>query len=212
MSTTSTLAARLRTETRSHHALAERAGIMPALLRGTLDRGLYVRLLLNLHAVYQALEAGLTLQASHPRVAPICFPALFRVPALKADLQLLAPEVQLAGDGLCPATQAYVARLQHLTQHQPEGLVAHAYTRYLGDLSGGQILGQIVARSLGLTGEKGIGFYQFGTPAEVGLHLQAFRAGLNALPLDAAGCDRVVAETTGAFQRHIQMFEALAAG
>lgn len=211
MTPTPTLAARLRTETRSHHALAERAGIMPALLRGRLDRGPYVRLLVNLHAVYQALESGLTQQASHPLVAPICFPALFRVPALQADLQVLAPDVQL-DDGLCPATHAYVARLQHLAQHQPEGLVAHAYTRYLGDLSGGQMLGQIVARSLGLTSETGIGFYQFGTPAEVGLRLQAFRVGLDVLPLDAAGCNRVVAETTRAFQRHIQLFEELAAG
>lgn len=206
-----TLAARLRIETRRHHAQAERAGIMPALLRGTLGLGSYVRLLVNLHAVYQALENGLTRQASHPQVAPIWFPALFRVPALQADLKVLAPDVQLGG-GLCLATQAYVARLQHLAQHQPEGLVAHAYTRYLGDLSGGQMLGEIVARSLGLRSEEGIGFYQFGTPAEVGRHLQTFRAGLNALPLDIAGCDRVVAETTRAFQHHIALFEELAAG
>lgn len=212
MTTVPTLAERLRTETRSHHALAERAGIMPALLRGRLERGPYVRLLANLHAVYQALEVGLTLQACHPLVGPVYFPELFRVPALEADLQVLAPDATLDGDGLCPATQTYVARLHHLTHHQPEGLVAHAYTRYLGDLSGGQMLGKIVARSLGLTGETGIGFYQFGTPAEVGWHLQAFRTGLNALPLDEAGSERVLAETTSAFERHIQLFEELAAG
>ena len=212
MTTAPTLAERLRTETRSHHTLAERAGIMPALLRGRLERGRYVRLLVNLHAVYQALEAGLALQASHPQVGPICFPALFRVPALQADLQVLAPDATLDGDGLCLATQAYVARLHHITNHQPEGLVAHAYTRYLGDLSGGQMLGKIVARSLGLTDDAGIGFYQFGTPAEVGLHLQAFRTGLNALPLDAAACDQVVGEAASAFERHTQLFEELAAG
>ena len=205
-----TLATRLRAETRSHHARAERAGIMPALLRGRLDRGTYVRLLLNLHAIYAALEASLTQHADHPQVAPICFPALFRVLALRADLEALAPEALTETHDLCPATHAYVVRLQHLADHQPEGLVAHAYTRYLGDLSGGQMLGQIVARSLGLSGEAGIDFYRFGTAAEVGVHLQKFRTGLDSLPLDAVACDRVVAETTGAFERHIQLFEALA--
>ncbi len=209
MTTVPTLAARLRAETRSRHAQAERAGIMPALLQGRMDRGAYVRLLLNLHAIYAALEAGLTQHADHPHVAPICFPALFRVLALRADLQVLAPGAPTETHGLCPATHAYVARLQHLTDHQPEGLVAHAYTRYLGDLSGGQMLGEIVARSLGLSGEMGVEFYRFGTPAEVGAHLQKFRAGLDLLPLDGAACDRVVSEAAGAFDRHIELFEEL---
>ena len=210
MTSAPTLAARLRTETRSHHAQAERAGIMPALLRGRLDRATYGRLLVNLQALYQALEAGLVRRACHPQVAPVYLPALFRLPALEADLQALG--IRQADRALCSATQAYVARLHHIADHAPECLVAHAYTRYLGDLSGGQMLGQTVARSLGLTGDAGIGFYQFGSPAEVAQHVQAFRAGLNALPLDSAACDRVVAETTSAFQRHVALFEELAAG
>jgi heme oxygenase len=39
-----------------------------------------------------------------------------------------------------PVAQAYVARLHELSSgNNPELLVPHAYTRYLGDLSGGQV-------------------------------------------------------------------------
>ena len=39
-------------------------------------------------------------------------------------------------------------------------LIAHAYVRYLGDLSGGRIVGRILARSPGL-GPEALSFYDF---------------------------------------------------
>jgi heme oxygenase len=36
---------------------------------------------------------------------------------------------------------------------QAPAFIAHHYTRYLGDLSGGQYLGPAIARSYGLTGD-----------------------------------------------------------
>ncbi|WVQ81402.1 hypothetical protein IAT38_003526 [Cryptococcus sp. DSM 104549] len=41
------------------------------------------------------------------------------------------------------------------------GLLAHAYVRYLGDLSGGQFIGARVKRSYKLPGAEGTKFYQF---------------------------------------------------
>ncbi|WVF65382.1 hypothetical protein IAT40_000109 [Kwoniella sp. CBS 6097] len=43
----------------------------------------------------------------------------------------------------------------------PSRLLAHAYVRYLGDLSGGQFIGARVKKSYNLQGEKGTKFYYF---------------------------------------------------
>ena len=104
---------------------------------------------------------------------------------------------------------AYVTRLRHLTELKPQLLAAHAYVRYLGDLSGGQILTGIVARSLGLPldagDNSGTDFYNFGGPDEVRLLSNDFRTGLAMLTADG-----IVAEGKLAFEMHGQLFDELA--
>jgi heme oxygenase len=205
------LAERLRAETRELHAVTERAGIMPALLRGQLDRHSYCLLLRNLHAIYAALEPALARHAAHPQLGPVVFPALFRQAALADDLTALYGSAWADDLALQPAAQRYVQRLHAIEVAAPALLAAHAYVRSLGDLSGGQLLRRIVAESLGLSrdGSAGTRFYDFGPAADVARHLAAFRAGLNALPVDADQADAIVAEAKAAFERHAQLFVQL---
>lgn len=204
------LAERLRAETRGLHTRAERAGIMPALLRGQLDRRSYCALLRNLHSVYAALEPALVRHASHAVVGPVVFPALFRLTALADDLAVLHGDRWPDELPVRPAAADYVQRLREIETVSPELLVAHAYVRSLGDLSGGQVLRGIVAKSLRLGDDAGTRFYAFGPAADVSRHLHAFRAALNALPADQACVEAVVAEAQSAFERHALLFEQLA--
>ena len=137
-------------------------------------------------------------------------PALFRQASLADDLTALHGPGWLERFSLKPATQAYIARLQDLGTAQPALLVAHAYVRYLGDLSGGQMLRQIVARSYGLTTDVGSRFYGFGDSAAVQVHLHAFRAGLAALAASPERIDALVVEARSAFARHVDLFDELA--
>ena len=200
---------RLRQETRSLHVATERSGAMADLLAGRLDRSGYVALLRNLHAIYGALELALDLHRAKPWVAPLYEPALRREPALAADLETL----QGPGWGEALALQAaaaeYVERLRRLDAAAAPELVAHAYVRYLGDLHGGQLLRGLVTRRLGLSGEAGTRFYDFGDEPRVLALRQALRAGLAVLPLDAAGADRVVAEAQWSFVQHQRLFTQL---
>lgn len=204
------LAERLRAETRGLHTVAERAGIMPALLRGQLERRTYCVLLRNLHAIYAVLEPALTRHTTHAVVGPVVFPALFRQTALADDLQALHGDGWAGALPLQPATAVYLQRLRRIDVESPELLVAHAYVRSLGDLSGGQLLRGIVARSLHLPDGTGTQFYDFGPAAEVAAHLHAFRSALNALPAGETVADGIVAEARAAFERHAQLFEQLA--
>jgi len=205
------LALRLRDATRTLHSQAERAGLMPDLLRGQLPLAVFCALQRNLHALYAALEPALAGHARHPALAPLPLAELGRCAALAEDLQALHGPHWARALALTAPTQAYVQRLQALADDQPTALVAHAYVRYLGDLSGGQLLSQRVRQAYALAGEAGTRFFDFGPPAQVARLAQQLRAGLDALPLDEAQQAAVVAEAQWAFVQHGLVFEALAA-
>jgi heme oxygenase (biliverdin-producing, ferredoxin) len=152
----------------------------------------------------------LTRHAAHEDVAPVVFPALFRQAALAADLNVLHGPRWHTDLPLQPATQHYVARLQDIDAREPGLLAAHAYVRYLGDLSGGQMLRKIVVRGFQLGEDEGSRFYDFGDAATVRAHLLAFRAGLASLEAGPAHCDALVNEARWAFGRHGEMFVELA--
>lgn len=205
-----TLAQQLRTDTRALHTEVERTGVMRELLRGQLGRTGYCALLRNLHAIYAALEPALQRHANHPAVAPVVFEALFREAPLASDLRDLHGADWADALPLQPSTQRYVARLHHIGEHAPALLVAHAYLRTLGDLSGGQMLAKIVTRSLRLDAGRGIQFYDFGSPFDVAAHLQTFRSGLDALPLAPGDQQAIVIEACSAFRMHAELFTELA--
>lgn len=198
---------RLKTATRELHTEAERAGVMRRLVTGRLPRADYLRLMHNLAAIYDALEPALARHAAHPALAPVYDPALARRAALAADLALLAPQAK--PPPLAPSTAAYVARLHRLDRSAPQQLLAHAYVRYLGDLSGGQVLQRVVGHSYGLTPPDGLRFYLFGDSAEVAARIGAFRRGLAAVPVSADDIDALVDEARAAFTLHAAMFREL---
>ena len=206
------LAERLRAETRDLHTAAERAGIMPALLRGQIDRHAYCVLLRNLHPIYAVLEPALLGHAAHAVVGPVVFPALFRQAVLADDLRALHGANWADELPLQPAAAAYAQRLCEIDAAAPELLVAHAYVRSLGDLSGGQLLRRIVAKSLALGDDIGTRFYAFGSATDVASHLRAFRAALDALPIDDAAGNAIVAEARSAFERHAALFVQIEPG
>ncbi len=204
------LAQRLRAATKELHAATERAGIMPDLLRGHLSRRCYCELLRNLFEIYRALELALTVRAGDPALAPVVFPGLFRAPALAADLDSLWPGRWREELSLQSATHLYVGRIEELSESAPALLAAHAYVRYLGDLSGGQILRRIVARMLGTREAEGTSFYDFGSEFEVAESARVLRAGLAAIAVGESGEAAIVAEALDGFRMHERLFVELA--
>lgn len=207
---TPSLAESLRNETRPLHTQAERSAFMGVLLRGKMARAPYCALLRNLHAIYAELESALMRHAANPALAPLDFQGLQREAALRQDLVVLHGADWAQAHALQPSALAYVVRLQVLGNTKPALLAAHSYVRYLGDLSGGQMLGRIVRDSMRLPRNVGTAFYDFGEPADVGRLTRSYRAGLNAIQVDAATGAEIVAEARRAFEMHCQLFDELA--
>ena len=88
----------------------------------------------------------------------------------------------------------------------PDG--RHHYTRYLGDLSGGQAIGRILDRTFELDG-AGIAFYDFPEIPKPKVYKDGYRARLDALGLGAADQERVVTEVKTAFQLNQALFVEL---
>lgn len=213
-------AARLREGTRADHEAAEASGFVAALLDGRLGVAAYADLLSQTHLVYEVLEECARSYDGHPEVAPFLDPALERVPSLEADLaHLLGPSWRERREPVA-ATQRYRDRLREVSATWPAGLVAHHYLRYLGDLSGGQVMGRLLSRTYELGSsspgapagdETGVSFYTFTGIAKPKPYKDAYRAALDAAPWDADEQERVVEEVRVAFRLNADLFADLGA-
>ena len=204
-----TLAQRLRSRTWPAHRQVEATPFVRALIGGRIDRPAYCLLLASLHPIYAALEAALRRHAGHAGVAEVFDPALLRESALEQDLAHLHGEDWRDGLPPQPAALDYAARIETLGQDAPELLLAHAYVRYLGDLSGGQALRRAVSRSLGLSGPEGTRFYDFGTPGQAEALARPFRGGWWGAPPGAASGAAPAGGGPGGSPRHERLFDEL---
>jgi heme oxygenase len=205
------LAAQLREGTKKAHTMAENTGFVSCFLKGVVDKASYRTLVADLYFVYSAMEEeiGRLRAAGHPVVGPVGFPELNRRETLEQDLAYYFGEGWRSAVKATPAAQEYVARLHQVAAEAPELLVGHHYTRYIGDLSGGQILKNIAQKAMNLGEHDGLRFYEFeAIPDEKGFKTH-YRATLNNLPIDQAMADRIVAEANHAFHLNMKMFQEL---
>jgi heme oxygenase len=172
------LADRLREHTHQLHRQAERTGVVGRLLRGEATRRDYTRYLRNLLPAYQSLERGLELHRHAPALCELAAPEIYRSDALAADLRALEGSRWQERLTVLPAGEEYRARIDEILVKDPRLLVAHAYTRFLGDLNGGHILKGLLRRTLGLP-DEGLNFYAFPAvePRRLGYRAAIDRAG-----------------------------------
>lgn len=204
------LSARLRAETREVHQRTEGSDFVTELMAGRLSRAEVALFARQLHAVYSALEDAADRLGDDPRFSPLDDPALRRLPSLVDDAAALGGP-RWRELPVLPATVAYAERLGEVGG-RASALVAHHYTRYLGDLSGGLALGKLLSRHLDVApGDPGVRFYHFPGIPLIKAYRDTYRARLDALSLTASEQDEVVAEAVVAFGLNGAMFSDLLA-
>ncbi|NEO77484.1 heme oxygenase (biliverdin-producing) [Moorena sp. SIO4G3] len=203
------LATKLREGTKTSHTMAENVGFVKCFLKGTVEKTSYRKLVSNLYFVYSAMEEEMERHREHPILSKIYFQELNRKKTLEQDLcYYYGSNWQ---DKVVPSVAAkeYVQRIKDMSEKEPELLVAHSYTRYLGDLSGGQILKKIAQRGMNLSDGQGTAFYEFKQiPDEKGFKAK-YRQAMDELPIDDATADRIVEEANAAFGMNMKMFQEL---
>ncbi|WP_420111735.1 heme oxygenase (biliverdin-producing) [Pseudactinotalea sp.] len=197
---------RLREATRQAHTEAEGAGFITRLMAGQLDAAAFARLTAQLHPLYEALESN---SATDPVRDRFGDPRLHRLEALERDLtHLLGPDWRSKE----PASLAARTYAEHIASvsHSTPAFVGHHYTRYLGDLSGGQAIGRLVSRHYGLReGEPGLLFYSFPEISKPKAYKDAYRESLDSAPWGESQRAEVIAEAQRAFAMNAAIFASL---
>lgn len=200
----------IRVASHEQHTEAETSTFMSDLLGGKLGVDAYTRYTEQLWFVYRALEDAAESLKDDAVAGPFIQPELLRVAEIERDLaHLLGPDWRDTVTAL-PATEAYAARVAECAAEWPGGYVAHHYTRYLGDLSGGQIIRDKAERTWGFDRKgDGVRFYVFADIANPAAFKRTYRELLDAIAADDLEKQRIIDECKRAFDFNGAVFREL---
>lgn len=202
------LAIALKEGTKESHSAAENTKFVASFLRGVVEYEEYRKLLTNFYYVYDTMEQRIR-ETEDPMVLAVRSEDLERKEGIERDLEHYYgadwKEKQIPSE----ACNKYCARINEIAEERPHLLVAHHYTRYIGDLSGGKILKEITARVLNPPEGKGLDFYEFPSIPNAKLFKQNYRACLDNLGTTTAQEKELIEEANYAFQLNMFMFDEI---
>ena len=194
--------------TKKSHSAAENTAFVKSFLRGVISKESYRTLVSDLYFVYSALEEDFKIFKNDPVLGALYLPELERVTALETDLRYYYGPIWRSIVEPSEACQRYVNRIHEVAKTEPELLIGHHYTRYLGDLSGGQILKGIAQKALNLK-DEGLSFYEFGKIDDAKIYKTKYRSILDELPLTESQQNSIITEANYAFRLNMYMFDTL---
>ena len=207
--TVTDFALQLKTETKKSHTAAENTKFVGSFLRGVVSEESYKQLVANFYFIYRAMEEEVDKLKEDPIVSKIAYDELNRVNNLERDLRYFYGPNWRALITPSDACQQYVNRIREVADEDPELLVGHHYTRYLGDLSGGQILRGIAEKALNLPEGEGLYFYEFEKIEDKKEFKNNYRSSLNQLPINQSQANAIINEANYAFRLNMYMFDEL---
>ena len=203
--TLTTFSKKIKKDTSKSHSMAENTGFVTNFLAGVVSKDSYKQLIADFYFIYTALEEQVEKFKDDPFIAPIAFDELKRVPALEKDCEFYWGKNWRNTISPTDACKNYVKRVKKINA---KFLVGHHYTRYLGDLSGGQILKNIANKSMNLNGE-GLAFYEFEGISNPGNFKNRYRTALDNLPITWSDGELIINEANYAFKLNMDVFDEI---
>jgi len=194
--------------TRKSHSVAENSAFVTGFFKGMSNLDSFGSLVTSLYYVYEAMEEAFE-NTSDIGVCTLDKPELRRMNSLKADMDYFYSDRNQKIQSPSPATKAYVDRIKEVAKSEPYLLIAHQYSRYLGDLFGGQMMGGMATRTLNLEQGKGISFYSFEGVPDSKIFIKDWYRLLNDLDLTDDQKNALVDEANLVFSLNIGIFEEL---
>lgn len=198
----------LRESSRPQHTEAENSGFIVELMRGQLNIDAYKTYLVNLAWLYLALESKIKEGEPAPSSEKLWDERLDRIESISRDLENLGIQNWRETTSPSVSMQSYIDHINSLDGKSDHRLIAHHYTRYLGDLSGGQAIAALVARHYGVTREQ-LNFYSFTEIDDLVRYKEHYREVLDSLQFSQKQVDELVREVQLAFELNQAVFEDL---
>ena len=207
--TVDNFAKQLKEGTKKSHSAAENTSFVASFLRGVVSKESYKKLVSDLYFVYSAMEEEVDNLKDHPVIGNLQLSDLNRRNSLEMDLRFYYGPIWRSLIKPSEACERYVNRIREVAKNEPELLVGHHYTRYLGDLSGGQILKGIAQKAMELGDGQGLKFYDFEKIEDTKAYKSGYRGILNDLSIDQHQADAIIVEANYAFRLNMYMFDTL---
>ena len=202
------LSKRIREGTKKAHNIAEASSAVILYLKGAVEREAYISLLGDYYHVYNTLEEAIGKNKKVSALAELDDSALHRRKALEKDLKYFHGDDWLAKSKPSAAAIRYGNRIKRIANTNPELLIAHHYTRYIGDLSGGQALKVITKNALQLP-EKALNFYNFTRIDNPNEYKKGYRDRLDNLKVITVGEERLIKEAIRSFKLSCNLLESM---
>lgn len=202
------LALQLDDGTRKSHSMAQNTAFVQGFFKGLSNKTSYSNLLTSLYFVYTTMEEAFE-QTTEESVKLMDDKELRRVDALGVDMEYFYGQGWESKIQPSPAAKKYVDRIEEVARDQPKLLIAHQYTRYLGDLFGGAMMGNMASKSLGLTDGKGSDFYKFDDIEDSTDFITQWYAKLNSLDLTEEEKVAIVDEANLVFAFNVEILQEL---
>ncbi|KAI9480330.1 MAG: heme oxygenase-domain-containing protein [Benjaminiella poitrasii] len=216
------LASAMREGTKVVHRAAETSVFTRRFLKGDISSDEYGRYINSLYFVYKYMEELLDEFKEHPVVKLIHFPhELNRKESLLKDLEFFYDQDQVTQltdpKTMTPAVKKYVQAMKDACAKNPSLLIAHSYSRYLGDLSGGQILAKRLKKHVLHLDEndsawdttEGLKFYEFNNLGNQVDFKNFYRERLNAAKVNEQTRELIVSEAIQSFELNIALFNEI---
>ena len=205
-----TLSTRLKEGTKKSHNAAENTKFVAGFLRGVLNPEEYRKLITDFYYVYETMEERI--QETKDPLASVLKQwgaKLYRTAFLQRDLRYYYGPMYR--DLMIPseACNTYCYRLNEIAENDPYLLIAHHYTRYIGDLSGGQILKGIAKKALNPPEGEGLHFYDFPMIDDAKAFKTDYRAVLDGLEVNEHQVNTLITEANYAFRLNMYIFDEL---
>ena len=206
----SDFSAQIKAGTKKSHSAAENTKFVAQFLKGVLDPEEYRKLITNFYYVYDTMEQRIQ-ESKDPLVEVIkqWNVDLFRTASLERDLRYYYGPMWREKQVPSEACNQYCYRINEVAEQDPYLLIAHHYTRYIGDLSGGQILKGIAQNALQPPIGEGLHFYDFPRIEDAKLWKTNYRATLDGLGFNQSQINALIAEANYAFRLNMYMFEEI---
>ena len=198
----------LKEGTKKSHSAAENTKFVAGFLRGVLDPEQYRQLLTNFYYVYDTMEQRIS-ESTDNLVSMVSYPELERVNALEKDLRYYYGPMWRDKQIPSEACNTYCYRINEIAEKDPYLLIAHHYTRYIGDLSGGQILKGIASKALDNPVGEGLHFYDFPEIEDAKEWKDGYRLCLDNMDLNEQQKNAIIVEANYAFRLNMYIFDEI---